>query len=221
MDQPGLEPRRHEAALRGLARVNLWSGSAGILWPWLADLARRGPVRGLDLATGAGDVPVRLWRRARRAGLDLQLAGCDRSLTAVEHARGRARRAGAAVEFFACDVLTEPVPEGYDVVTCSLFLHHLDEYAAVGLLRRMAAAARQMILVNDLVRNARGWLLAHLATRLLTTSRVVHVDGPRSVEGAFTIAEAAGLAEQAGLEGALILPRWPCRWLLVWRRLPR
>src|SRR5918912_1375115 len=74
MDQPGLDPRRHAHALRGLARINFWSGSAGILWPDLAALARETaprPLRVLDVATGGGDVPIRLWRRARRAGLDL------------------------------------------------------------------------------------------------------------------------------------------------------
>jgi SAM-dependent methyltransferase len=99
MDRPDLEPARHERALAGLARLNLWSGSAGILWPPLANLARRlrRPLRVLDLASGAGDVPVRLWRRARRAGLSLEIDGCDRSATAVAHARrGPARRCASS-----------------------------------------------------------------------------------------------------------------------------
>ncbi len=74
MDQPDLDPRLHAQALQGLARLNFWSGSARILWPPLSALARRlrpRPLRVLDLATGGGDVPVRLWRRASRAGLDV------------------------------------------------------------------------------------------------------------------------------------------------------
>src|SRR4051812_815774 len=71
MDQPGLCPDHHRAALRGLARLNLF-GSAGVLWPALAAMAKRipgRPLRVLDLATGGGDVPLRLWRRARRSGV--------------------------------------------------------------------------------------------------------------------------------------------------------
>ena len=65
MDQPDLRPARHVGALRGLARVNFWSGSAGILWRPLSALARRlgRPIRVLDAASGGGDVPLRLWRR--------------------------------------------------------------------------------------------------------------------------------------------------------------
>src|SRR5581483_8226293 len=73
MDQPGLAPDRHRRALCGLARINGWSGSARLLWPAVRALAReKGSVRLLDLATGAGDVPLRLWRKARRAGVRLE-----------------------------------------------------------------------------------------------------------------------------------------------------
>src|SRR5437588_2392222 len=91
MDEPGLDAGLHEQALKGLARINFWSASAGILWPAIAELARSGPVRLLDVASGAGDVPIRLWQRARRAGVSLEAAACDVSPTAIAHAEARAR----------------------------------------------------------------------------------------------------------------------------------
>src|SRR5205807_92137 len=137
----GLSRSEHDRALGGLARINFFSLSAGILWAPLVRLGRElgtRRLRILDLATGAGDGPIRLWRRAARAGLDWQIHGSDRSPVAVEHARRRAGRAGAPVEFFVGDALEGPSLRGYDAVTCSLFLHHLDEDQAVALLRRMA-----------------------------------------------------------------------------------
>jgi 2-polyprenyl-3-methyl-5-hydroxy-6-metoxy-1,4-benzoquinol methylase len=221
MDQPDLSPERHVHALHALARINFLSHSAGILWPELAALARSlapRPLRILDVATGAGDVPVRLWRRARRAGLAFDLEGCDISPVALEHARRRANEVGAAIPFFEHDALSDSTLSGYDAVVCSLFLHHHDEPQAVALLRRMAGAAGRLVLVNDLDRSWIGLMLARVAGHLLTTSDVVHVDGPRSVEAAFTRAEALALAEQAGLTGARVSWRWPFRWLLSWRR---
>jgi SAM-dependent methyltransferase len=218
MDQPGLEPARHAHALRGLARINLLSRSAAILWPPLAAAARAvapRPLRVLDLATGAGDVPLRLWRRARRAGLGLEISGCDVSPLAVEHARANALRAGAPISFFRHDALADPPPGEHDAVTCSLFLHHLDDEQAVRLLRNMARTA-PLVLVNDLVRGWLGMALAYAGTRLLTTSRVVHIDGLRSVAAAFTVAEVRRLAEAAGLHGAALTRHWPCRFRLAW-----
>ena len=70
MDRPDLPAAQHGHALDGLGRINFFSRSAGILWRPLAQLSRElGPLRILDVATGAGDVPVRLWRKATRAGL--------------------------------------------------------------------------------------------------------------------------------------------------------
>lgn len=221
MDQPDLNADRHIEALRALGRINFLSHSAGILWPALAELARTMTPqvpRVLDVATGGGDVPIRLWRRARRAGLDLHLEGCDISPRALDYARARAADAAAPIRFFEYDALTGPALPGYDAIMCSLFLHHLDEAQAIALLRRMSEMTGRLVLVNDLERGRIGLLAAQVAARLLTTSSVVRVDGPRSVEGAFTAAEARALAERAGLCGARVVRRWPFRWLLTWSR---
>src|SRR5262245_12548818 len=220
MDQPDIDPKLHGEAMRGLERVNFLSGSSSLLWRPIRELAVRKPgeaLRVLDLATGAGDIPISLWRRARRSGLPIQFNACDRSDHALNHARERAERSGADIRFFPWDALSGPLPEQYDVVVCSLFLHHLEAPDAVSVLRHMAAAARRLVLVNDLRRSSIGWWLAWVGSRILSTSHVVHTDGPLSVAGAFTCPEALDLARQAGLTGATIERRWPCRWLLTWR----
>jgi SAM-dependent methyltransferase len=144
------------------------------------------------------------------------LTGVDASSTAVAYARANAERAAAPVEFAMLDVLHDPLPAGFDVVTTSLFLHHLDDMQAVALLEKMGRAAQRLVLVNDLARCRLGYLAAWLGTRVLSRSPIVHVDGPRSVEAAFTLAEAQQLAEAAGLHGASVAWRWPWRFLLTW-----
>jgi 2-polyprenyl-3-methyl-5-hydroxy-6-metoxy-1,4-benzoquinol methylase len=221
MDDPVLDGGRHEAALRGLSRLNYFSRSAAILWPPIAALAQqlgRRELRVLDVATGAGDVPARLWFRAQRAGLHLEIHGVDVSPRAVAFAAERAAAKQAAISFSVRDVLAGPLPGGFDVVICSLFLHHLTEEQGVLLLQVMAKAAMHLVLVNDLRRSAAGLALAHLAARTLCRSDVVRVDGARSVRAAFTLPEATALARAAGLNGAVVERRWPLRFLLSWKR---
>lgn len=221
MDQPGLDASEHRHALTGLERINRWSGSARLLWPAIRELARNvgaRPLRLLDIATGAGDIPIRLWQRAQVAGVPMQIEACDCSPCALAHAQRKAHEQKAAVHFFPLRVLEDDWPGGFDVVTCSLFLHHLDEDAAIALLRRMSDASERLVLVNDLRRSALGYVLARVGTRLLSTSHVVHVDGPLSVAGAFSVDEARSLAAHAGLGGATVVRRWPCRFLLTWRK---
>jgi 2-polyprenyl-3-methyl-5-hydroxy-6-metoxy-1,4-benzoquinol methylase len=216
MDDPAIDPAEHRRALVGLARLNRFSNSAGVLWPALAKLARElnRPLRVLDAATGSGDVPKQLLARAKRAGVVLEVSACDLSLTAV----AEASREPGGVEFFAHDVLHAPLPTGFDAVTCSLFLHHLSEDEAVVLLTNIENAARHLILVNDLARSRFNYCAVWVATRILTRSPVVRFDGPASVRSAFTAKEALALAGRARLAGARVESRFPCRFLLSWRR---
>jgi SAM-dependent methyltransferase len=221
MDQPGLDGVVHRRALAGLRTLNMFSRTAGALWQGLVDVALlgTGPVRMLDVASGGGDNLLRLVARARQAGVNLKAHGCDISATAVAHAQAVAAKTGFAdVEFFQFDVLNDPLPQEYDVLICTLFMHHLTSVDAVELLRRMAAAAKRAVLVDDIVRSRFGYALAWAGSRLLTRSSIVHVDGPRSVRSAFSLSEARELVEQAGLCGAKFRRHWPQRFLMSWRK---
>jgi SAM-dependent methyltransferase len=219
MDQPDLDPREHAAALRGLGRINTMSRTGAAPWSKVAQIARKNPgkpLRVLDLASGGGDLALSLAARARRAGIDVQVEGCDLSPTAVEIAQSRSHAKNLSVRFFVRDALSGVLPEGYDVLTCSLFLHHLDDAQAEDLLGRMGQAAGQLVLVDDLIRGRAGYALALLACYALTRSRVVRFDGPASVAGAYTMEEVAILARRAGLPGATLERHWPQRFLLSW-----
>ncbi len=219
MDQPDLEPDRFVGALVGLRRINRVTRSARILWPDLGESARRHSgrtIRVLDVACGGGDVVVDLWRRARRTGLPMELDGCDISPLAVQHAQDFAVSAGAKVSFFALDITKDDLPDGYDVIMCSFFLHHLPGRDASEFLRQAAAKARDRVLVHDLARSAAGYLFAKYGVLFLLCNDVCRVDGPRSVEAAFTPGEAEALLREAGLDGGEVAPRFPYRYLLRW-----
>lgn len=219
MDAPDLPAEAHVRALRGLARINRISRSDAALWPpirALADAMPDQPVRVLDVATGGGDVPVRVLRRARASGIALDVHVCDISPTAVELSRRKASEQGLVLHGSVVDVVREPLPGGFDAVTCSLFLHHLDDRDALALLQEMGAAASRLVLVSDLRRSRLGYAVAWAGTRLLSRSPIVHADGPLSVQAAFTPAELQALAERAGLSDARVERRWPWRMLLCW-----
>lgn len=219
MDAPDVDVAEHRRALAGLARINRVSLSGRILWPAIRDLARRSPhpLRILDLAAGGGDVLCNLASRARADGLGVELFGVDRSPVAVETARSRALQLGVQATFIVGDVLDGDWPDALDVVFCSLFLHHLENADVIRLLHRMSNAA-STVLANDLLRSWLGYQLAWWGCRLLSRSPIVHCDGPRSVEGAFSLDEIRDLARQAGLEPIRLTRHWPERFLLRWER---
>lgn len=218
MDSPNLDESRHRRALEALRRVNHVSRSAAHLWSDIRSLMPRRaerPWRVLDIACGGGDVAVGLENRAKRAGVGLEVSGCDASPVAVAMASERAAETGSTARFFHLDVLCDDLPRDADVICSTLFLHHLDEAQAVGLLARMAAATRRMLVVQDLERSRIGYALAYAGLRVLTRSGVARNDGPISVRASFTPSEAVGLAQRAGLS-AHVRRCWPRRYSLTW-----
>lgn len=219
MDSPSLPADQHRAALAGLARLNRLSGAPGAIWRQVRRaLPGSGRLALLDVACGSGDVVAGVARRARRAGRSVQVTVADVAAEALRAAGERFDRQAIDAELVQVDLLREPLPGGRNVVTCSLFLHHLEDDDAVAALRAMAAAAGRLLVVDDLVRGSWGYALAATIPRLVTRSPVVHVDARRSVRAAFTVDELAGLARTAGLRGARVIPHWPARQLLVWER---
>jgi 2-polyprenyl-3-methyl-5-hydroxy-6-metoxy-1,4-benzoquinol methylase len=222
MDDPALDAASHRLALAGLARINRFSNSAGVLWPSLQKLATAipdRPLRVLDVATGSGDVPLVLVQKAAQAGVKIEVVGLDLSQVAIAEAEVRAELGKHEnLQFQVMDVLKQPLPEGFDAVICSLFVHHLDNADVVKLLKAMKHAAGRLVLVNDLSRSRGNYLQVWIASHLLSASHVVHTDGPRSVRAAFTPEEMKAFADAAGMTGAKVEGRWPCRMLMSWEK---
>ena len=217
MDDPKLDPQRHRQALRGLRRLHAVSGSVALVREaLLPHISQNGqPLRLLDVATGGGALPLALRRWAEREGLNLQIEACDISRQALDYARQRAASAGLNnVRFFQLDILCDPLPQGYDVVLFSLFLHHLDDAKSVDLLHRAMAAGRHII-VCDLLRSRFSLLAVTVGARLLTRSDVVHTDAALSVRAAFTPGELRSLGEQAGLRNITVRSHFPARLVMT------
>lgn len=221
IDDPTLEKEKLFGALAGLTRINFLSASAGHVWRPILRLARElklPRLRILDVATGGGDIPLALWRKGKRAGIPLEILGVDISERALEFAAKHCQECGSDVRFEQRDILQHGLPEGFDVIASSLFLHHLTDAHAEQMLAAAAKATKHLVLINDLRRGAYGLALSYFAGHILSSSPVVRVDAVRSVRAAFTMREALAMAEKAGMMGATIHRRWPARYLLQWRK---
>ena len=219
MDDPSLGPAEHALALQGLARINRVTQSTRVLWQSLASLSQetKEPLSVLDVACGGGDVLLNLAKKGHATGCSIKWIACDLSPTAISTTVRQFNAAHIPIETHIQNALKPNNTLQADVVFCSLFLHHLSEEHAVELLKSMASRARRLVLVSDLRRSRWGYQLAWWGTRLLSRSKIVHVDGPRSVEAAFTEQEVKSLAQQAGLNDAKINRFWPERFLLEWK----
>ena len=220
MDRLDLPEAAHVSALAGLRRANQATKAAQHVAKPIVALARRDRIDRismLDVACGGGDVPIDVALRAKAMGIGIELTLLDRSATALRNAAAAAQRAGVHCRFVQADLLNECPQLNFDVVACSLFLHHIPQPGqVVDFLKNLRRMARRRIVVGDVRRSWIGWATAWVGSRLLSRSPIVHHDGPASVRGAWTMRELANFAAEAQMNGATVQRSWPWRMLLVW-----
>ncbi|TWT65285.1 methyltransferase domain-containing protein [Allorhodopirellula solitaria] len=219
MDAPDLPDDQHRAALAGLRRLNRLSGISGTLFRRLARIAANlpanRPLRVLDVASGSGDLPIDWLRRASRRKLPLAVTALDRSELAMQTAADAAQAAGVQLGTVVRDCVRDGLPSGFDVVTSSLFMHHLDPHEVSRLIQEMWRVSDRAIVICDLERSRTNLALIAAASRLVTRSDVVHFDASASVHAAYTRDEFATLLHQALCFSVPVKRSPPCRFLAV------
>ncbi len=222
MDDPGAAPDLLEKALRELPTINRWLGGYNSTIRVLNSTLRTNPtsLRILDVGTGIGDYPRQFVRWGISHGVDVSVVAVDLSETIIEYARQQSRSWEPAVvdrvSFQVADARSLPFEsESFDVVTASLFFHHLSDGEAIDTLKEMSRVAQAGVIVNDIHRS----VVAYFGIRAFTTafgfSEMVRHDGPLSVRRAFKRSDLLQIASAAGLHAYSVRWRWAFRWILT------
>jgi SAM-dependent methyltransferase len=199
MDRP--QPVTPELAsdLRNLRQLNRYFGSYALIQRFLERwILPETQMRVLDLATGSGDIPRLVVDHARKVGATLTVDAVDQQASTLEIARGLSA-SYPDITFVEGDALSfgEAVPS-YDLVLCSLALHHFDENDAVRALARCRQLSSKYVLVSDLRRGLLATIGVYLLTALIFRDPMTRADGRTSAARAFSFRELRTLAERAG-----------------------
>jgi SAM-dependent methyltransferase len=184
-----IEPERMDHALDAevqtcladLRWLNRWFGGEATLRRAFKGYERASI---LDIGAASGEV-ARFLPNARVVSLDLQ----------CRNLRQAPRPALCA------DAFRLPFADNaFEVVTCSLFLHHFDDAQVISLLREFARVARHRVIAIDLERHKIAERFLPVTRPLFRWSEMTVSDGCMSVRAAFSSEELGRLAAQAGLQ---------------------
>jgi ubiquinone/menaquinone biosynthesis C-methylase UbiE len=144
----------------------------------------------LEIAAGTGFVPMQVRQGLNQDGINLDVSLLDRAPTHLPR-NGNARKVAA-------DALNIPFSNSaFDLVSCTLFLHHLAPEEVVKFARESLRVSRVAVLVNDLVRHPLHLALAYAGVPIYR-SRITRNDAPASVKQAYTIEEMSEFFRSAG-----------------------
>ena len=210
MDRPQPVTRELERDLANLRSFNRWFGSHRLIRHFLRLwLTPNGKARVLDIATGSGDIPRLIVDHARRQNVLVQIDAIDQQESTIAIARGLSA-AYPEINFYCADLFEWNLSPGlkldglkpssfpYDMVLCSLALHHFSNDDAVRVLQKIRDLSTARILVADL-RRAR-WLscAVYFVTATMYRDEMTKTDARLSAARAFSFLEMRKLAERAG-----------------------
>jgi ubiquinone/menaquinone biosynthesis C-methylase UbiE len=206
------------ANLADLSSIYRWFGGRAArsdLEAWLAGRKSGSRLWLLDVACGGADGSREILALARRRGLAARAVGLDRNPRILRWARRQAR-SSAALDWVCGDAASLPFPDRcFDLVYCSLYLHHLPDPAVAAQLQELWRVSRGVLVAIDLRRSMLAWWLAALIGRLSLRNYVTLHDGLVSIRQSFRGEELRDLAGRAGLSGARVSGR-PWFRLVLW-----
>ncbi len=179
LDSEACPPGEVETSLRDLCRVNRWFGGVSTTRKLIERAAVEIGTKHLSLlevAAGFGEVPRAAAEQLKSKGISLDITDLDRVET---HLRNGHRA-------LVADALALPFRDAsFDVVSCSLFAHHLKPAELAEFGREALRVSRHAFLINDLIRHPLHLALVYAGFPLMR-SYVSRVDGVKSVRRAYT-----------------------------------
>ena len=198
MDRPQPVSGELERDLENIRELNRWFGSYALISLFLSRWIKAGArLRIVDLATGSGDIPRLIAEYGRKVGAELRIDALDRQSATLEIAKKLSARY-PEITFVEGNLLEWDATEPYDLVLCTLALHHFSDHDAVCVLKRCRELSRNFVLVSDL---RRGWLAklgVHLLTATMFREPMTKYDARLSAARAFSFSEMNQLARRAG-----------------------
>ncbi|WP_345165669.1 methyltransferase domain-containing protein [Nibribacter koreensis] len=168
-----------------------------------------------DLGSGGGDTLRMVAQWAHKRQQPVQLVGLDANAFMVDYGT-RHSQAFPEIRFEQVDVFSEAFQQQeYDIVICSLFLHHFKDEALIQLFSGLQKQVRMAVLINDLHRHPLAFYSIKALTKVFSRSHLVKHDAPLSVERAFIKEDWQRLLSQAGVPRFELRWRWAFRWQVV------
>ena len=170
----------------------------------------------VDLGCGNGDILRDVAKFGRKNNYSFNLIGIDANLAAIEYAKELSKEY-SELSFKTLDILSEDFKkQSYDVVLCTLFLHHFKNEELISFLKTTTNKATIGVVVNDLHRHKLAYYLFKLIGFFIK-NKMVRQDGLTSVLRAFKRKDLENIAKEIKVHFS-IQWKWAFRYLWILKK---
>jgi hypothetical protein len=172
----------------------------------------------LDLGCGNGDILRDVAKFGRKNNYGFKLVGIDANYAAIEYAKELSKNY-PELSFETIDVFSEEFKEQtYDIILCTLFLHHFKNEQLISFLKQTVQKATIGVVVNDLHRHRLAYYLFKLIG-LFIKNKMVREDGLTSVLRAFKRKDLEAMLRHVQVPFS-IKWKWAFRYLWIFIKKP-
>jgi ubiquinone/menaquinone biosynthesis C-methylase UbiE len=178
LDSDNCPKQEVEASLQDLCRINRWFGGVDTtrkLIERVASATGEKKFSLLEVAAGYGEVPRQAGEQLLKKGIKLEITDLDRVPTHLQRTH----------RVLVADALALPFADNsFDLVSCSLFAHHLEPAELARFGEEACRVSRSAVLINDLIRHPLHLALVYAGFPLMR-SYISRRDGVASVRRAY------------------------------------
>ena len=147
-----------------------------------------------------------------KKNLIFQLIGIDANNFTINHAKQLSENY-SNISFFCHDIFEESFRElKYDIVLCTLTLHHFKENQIINLLNVFYTNSKIGIIINDLHRNAIAYRLFQVICFVFNLNKMSRDDGLISILRGFTKKELINYSNELKFKNYNIQWKWAFRY---------
>lgn len=225
MDDFGMEGEILRDALDKIAKINQLLGGNQLTLRGVQDLIRNisksNEIRIVDVGCGNGDMLRTLADFGLKNNLKFQLIGIDANNFTVSHAQ-KLSEEYSNISYQCEDVFDKPFGElKYDIILCTLTLHHFKDNEIIYLLNVFNANANIGIVINDLQRSAVAYRLFQALCFVFRLNDMSREDGLISILRGFKKEELIKFSEKLNFSNYKIHWKWAFRYQWIIKKTRR
>jgi 2-polyprenyl-3-methyl-5-hydroxy-6-metoxy-1,4-benzoquinol methylase len=221
MDDFALEGETLRDALDKIASINQFLGGNELTLQGINKLLSKADknqtFKIVDVGCGNGDMLRKLADYGKRNNLKFDLFGVDANHFTIKHAKKLSENY-TNITYSCEDIFNEEFKDlKYDIVLCTLTLHHFKDNEIIDLMTVFNENARLGIVINDLQRSAIAYRLFQGLCIVFRLNKMSKEDGLTSILRGFKKQELIDFSEKLNFKKYIIQWKWAFRyqWIII------
>ena len=203
-------------ALDNIAKINQLLGGNLLtlrgVQKLIRNFSKKETITKLDVGCGNGDMLRKLADYGYKKNINFKLIGIDANKFTTNHAKELSENY-SNISFLCLDIFEDAFREiQYDIVLCTLTLHHFKDYQIIYLLNIFYSNSKIGIVINDLHRNSIAYRLFQVICFIFSLNDLSKNDGLISILRGFKKEELVDFSNELKFENYEINWKWAFRY---------